>query len=195
VTHLVVEPHDRHHLARLVPVERAQARGATDAAVSLDCTVAEVGQLEPIQKSAYLRLGELPVEGPDWDVGIEETFALPSSQSLGVSALGAGVEPLDYDPHATVSYDRVPKGKVEVRRRSAVISSEGDQLGHVNGFVVDDEHQIAYLIMEHGHLWGKREVAIPTRAIVRMETDAVVLSLSRDEVGALKPPRGHRPES
>jgi uncharacterized protein YrrD len=194
VTHLVVEPHDRHHLARLVPVERAQARGAADAPISLDCTIAEVGQLEPVQKSAYLRLGELPVEGEDWDVGIEETFALPPSQSLGVSALGAGVEPLDYDPHATVSYDRVPKGKVEIRRKSAVTSSDGDHLGHVDGFVVDDEHQIAYLVMEHGHLWGKREVAIPTGAIARMETDEVVLSLSRDEAGALEPLRRHRRE-
>jgi uncharacterized protein YrrD len=194
VTHLVVEPHDRHRLARLVPVEQAQAQAAADSTISLECTVAEVGQLEPIQRSAYLRLGERPVEDADWEVGIEETSVMPSSGSLGVSALGAGVEPLDYDPdpHAAVNYDRVPKGQVEIRRRSAVTSSEGDHLGHVNGFVVDDEHQIAYLVMEHGHLWGKREVAIPTSAVARMETDEVVLSLSSDEAGALEPLRRHR---
>ena len=41
-------------------------------------------------------------------------------------------------------------------------------------------------MLEHGHLWGKREVVIPIGAVARVETDAVVLTLSKDEVGALE---------
>ena len=47
-------------------------------------------------------------------------------------------------------------------------------------------------MLEHGHLWGKREVVIPIGAVARVETDAVVLTLSKDEVGALESHRVHR---
>ena len=52
VTHLVVQPHDRHDLARLVPVARVHTEATSDVTISLDCTVAEISALEPIQKSA-----------------------------------------------------------------------------------------------------------------------------------------------
>jgi sporulation protein YlmC with PRC-barrel domain len=193
VTHLVVQPHDRHDLARLVPVARAHTEATSDATISLDCTVAEINALEPIQKSAYLRLGEFSVEDPDWDVGIEEMFALPYYQS--VDGMGVGMQAIDPDPHVAISYDRVPKGEVEIRRASDVTSSNGEHLGHVDGFVVDGEGHIAHLVLEHGHLWGKREIAIPIGAVARTQSDEVVLSWSTDEVGALKPLPVHRWQS
>lgn len=124
VTHLVVQPHDRHDLARLVPVAQVHTETTSDATISLDSTLAEIGALEPIQKSAYLRLNEFPVEDPDWDVGIEEMFALPYYQS--VDGMGVGIQAIDPDPHVALSYDRVPKGEVEIRHASAVTSSNGD---------------------------------------------------------------------
>jgi len=142
VTHLVVQPHDRHDLARLVPVARVHTEATSDATISLDCTVAEISALEPIQKSAYLRLNDFPVEDPDWDVGIEEMFALPYYPS--VDGMGVGMQAIDPDPHVALSYDRVPKGEVEIRRASAVTSSNGEHLGHVDGFVVDGEGHIAH---------------------------------------------------
>ena len=94
--------------------------------------------------------------------------------------------------HVTVRYDRIPKGEVELRRASAVHSSDGHHLGHVDGFVVDDEEHITHIVLERGHLWGKREIAIPVGAIAAMETDSVVLSLTKDEVGAIRATRVHR---
>ena len=190
VTHLVVQPHDRHDLARLVPVAQVHTETTSDAAILLDCTVAELSALEPIQKAAYLRLNAFPVEDPDWDVGIEEMFALPYYQ--GVDGMGVGVPAIDLDSHVVLSYDRVPKGEVEIRRASAVTSSNGEHLGHVDGFVVDGDGYIAHLVLEHGHLWGKREIAIPIGAVARTQSDEVVLSWSTDEVGALTPLPVHR---
>jgi len=190
VAHLVVQPRDRHDLARLVPVAQVQTETTSDAAISLDGTVAQITALEPIQKSAYLRLNEFPVEDPDWDVGIEEVFALPYYPSVG--GMGVGMPAVDFDPHVVLSYDRVPKGEVEIRRASAVTSSNGEHLGHVDGFVVDGDGYIAHLVLEHGHLWGKREIAIPIGAVARTQSDEVVLSWSTDEVGALKPLSVHR---
>jgi sporulation protein YlmC with PRC-barrel domain len=192
VTYLVVEPHDRHDLARLVPADRLQTEPTEDGSISLRCRVAEVAQLEPLQRMAYLRVGELPDHDPDSDVGIDEIYAQPSYQGIGLDGLGAGTQGIDYDPHVTHTYDRIPKGNVEIRRESAVTSSQGDHLGHVVGVVVAVEEQIAQLVFEHGHLWGKRRVAIPLAAIARIEMDEVMLGLSTDQVDELKPLPKHQ---
>jgi sporulation protein YlmC with PRC-barrel domain len=188
VTHLVVQPHDRQESARLVPAASARASGPRSAGITLDRTIAEIGGLEPVREAAYLRLGEFPVEDPDWDVGIQDLLAMPYYQDLG-GVTGAA---LGYDEHVTVRYDRIPKGQVELRRASAVRSSDGHHLGHVDGFVVDDEEHITHVVLEHGHLWGTREIAIPVGQVAAMETDFAVLSLSKDEVGAIKATRVHR---
>jgi len=188
VTHLVVQPHHRDEQARLVPVDRAQAGEDSDATIALACTVAAMREFELVRESAYLRLGEVPVEDPDWAVGIEDPLALPPPTGMGTFGAGG----VDIDPHVMLSYDRIPMGEVEIRRASSVTSADGHHLGHVDGFVLDGEQQIAHLVLEHGHLWGRREVVIPASAVARVETDEVTLTLSKDEVGALPSTRVHR---
>ena len=183
LTHIVVQPHDRQDRARLVPF-RGAAGGDGSEGISLDCTVAEISRSEPIQESAYVRPGELPQSGVDWDVGIQEMYSPSDSGGLGPGVMGAGMA-MEYDQHVVISYHRIPKGGVEIRRASPVTSSDGHHLGHVIGFVIDDDERITRLVLEHGHLWGKRMVAIPGAAIDRFETDELVLKLTSDEVGAL----------
>ena len=183
VTHLVVQPHGRRDRARLVPVERARA-GASG--VALDCTVAEVEAMEPLFESAYLRVGEFPVADPDWDVGVEEVLALPVYKEM--DDMGTAVEP---DPHVIVNYDRIPKLEVEIRRSSAVVSSDGHHLGHVDGFLIG-EGEMADIVLERGHLWGRREIVIPADAIAAVENDRVTLNLTKEAVGALDARRVHR---
>ncbi len=187
VTHLVVQPRNQQGLARLVPVALAETDDATPPKISLRCTVEEVRRLAPMQEFAYLRLGEFPVNDPDWDIGIQDVLAMPY---YGASGLGGYSSELD--PHVGMSYDRVPKGEVEIRRSSRVTSSDGHNVGHVDGFRVDQDEQITHVVLEHGHLWGRREVTIPIAAVTKVETDAVTLSLSKDEVGALEPLPVHR---
>jgi sporulation protein YlmC with PRC-barrel domain len=187
VTHVVVQPERRHDLARLVPIERAQSTGHSEGAIRLDYTVEEVNKLEPLQRSAYLRVGETPVEDPDHQVGIENMLALPYYESLTPGGgLGTTMPAMAYDDHMTEIYDRVPKDTIEIRRASAVISSDDHSLGHVDGFVVDSEDGITHLVLEHGHLWGKREITIPIGAVASIENDVVNLSLTKDQVGDLK---------
>ncbi len=150
--------------------------------VRLDRTVAEINALEPVHRSEYLRLDQRPAEDPGATVGIEETIGMPLYGSLGPNGLDAGMEPIQFDPHVTVSYDRIPEGTVEIRGASAVTSSDGHHVGHVVGLVLDDRAQILQLVLEHGHLWRKRELAIPIGAIDRIESDEVVLTLSNDQV-------------
>jgi sporulation protein YlmC with PRC-barrel domain len=193
VTHLVVQPHDRHDLARLVPVSLAEpAHGQSQATVDLACGSEEIERLERVQQAAYLRLGQFPVEDPEYDVGVEETYALPYYGSFAPGGIDAGLGPVSYDENAPVVWDRIPKGEVEIRRGSAVSSSEGRHLGHVEGFLVDDEQHISHFVLEHGHLWGKREIVIPISAAERIESDGVILSMTKDEVEKLESRPGHR---
>jgi len=48
------------------------------------------------------------------------------------------------------------------------------------------------IVLERGHLWGRREVVIPAAAVARVENDLVTLSVTKDEVGALATRHVHR---
>ncbi len=172
VTHLVVR--SEQGPTRLVPIGLAE-RGEGE--LSLRCSVDEANKLEPVQDVAYLRLGEFPVQDPDWDVGIERVLAMPYYETG---------DPFTNPPSQTeqtaVAYDRVPKGEVEIRRASAVTSSDGSVVGHVDGLLVDDDDHVTHVVLERGHLWRRRDVTIPLSAIDKVETDSVTLNLTKGEL-------------
>jgi len=183
VTHLVVKPHHGHGESRLVPIELAVAEG--DAAdITLGCAADDVRQLPNIEESAYLRLGDPMITDPNWDVGVSNVLALPYYD--GVFGYTGSV-----DENVSVSYDRIPKGEVEIRRSSRVTTSDGHYVGDVDGFLVDADH-ITHFVLERGHLWGRREITIPIGSVTRVESDAVSLALSKDEIGALPARKVHR---
>jgi sporulation protein YlmC with PRC-barrel domain len=184
VTHLVVQPEHGEGEARLVPIQLAKGRDDQQREIELECTLDEAQGFESVHEAAYLRLGESPTEDPDWDVGVADVLAMPYYASLGYAGL-EGQYAGEPDSHVTMYYDRVPKGEVEVRRASAVISADGHSLGEVDGFVVDADEHITHFVLERGHLWGRKEVTIPIGAVARVESDAVHVALSKDEVGAL----------
>ena len=179
VTHLVVKPEQGEGEARLVPIQLAKSRDDAQREIELACTLDKARGFESVHEGAYLRLGERPAEDPDWDVGVEDVLAMPYYGGGGVEGV-----PGEFDSYV-VMYDRVPKGEVEVRRASAVISADGHSLGEVDGFVVDADEHITHVVLERGHLWGRKEVTIPIGAVARVESDAVHVALSKDEVGAL----------
>ena len=184
VTHVVVQPKNRHDRARLVPIERAHA---ADSGIAVDYSVADLELVERVAESEYLRLGKFPVADPDWEVGVEEVLGLPLYQDL--DGMGTVIDP---DPHVVVNYDRIPRNEIEIRRASAVTSADGHHLGHVEGFLVGEDEMVSAVVLERGHLWGRREVVIPYGAVAQIKTDSVTLSLSKDEVGALDSRRVHR---
>jgi sporulation protein YlmC with PRC-barrel domain len=186
VTHLVVRPSHQEALeTRLVPIELVEGGDATSG-IALRCTVEDVNGLEPVQEYAYLRLAESAANDPNWDVGVQDVLASPYYEA------DPGLGYTGYPPDLGLIYDRVPKGEVEIRRSSDVYSADEHHLGEVDGFLVDAEAHITHLILERGHLWGRREVTIPIGAVAKVETDLVTLSLSKDQVGDLPSVRVHR---
>jgi hypothetical protein len=70
---------------------------------------------------------------------------------------------------------------VQVRRGDHVHATDGE-IGKVQGLVVDPgDHHVTHVLLDEGHLWGKRRVAIPIGAVTGV-VDGVWLSLAKDEV-------------
>ena len=178
VTHLVVEPKHRAGLARLVPVDLVEAASPE---VLLHCTLDAFDQLDPAEETQFVP-GSVgyAAYGPEQVVawpyyGLNPGAGLPGGVDLGT----AGFSP-------TVTYDRVPLGEVEVQRGDPVEATDGS-IGRIHGLVVDPhDHQVTHVLLQEGHLWGRKDVAIPIKAISRVG-DTIRLNISKQEVQDLPP--------
>ena len=151
VTHVVVEPKDEPEGARLVPMNLVEDNGRRRG-ISVSCTTETLEAMEPVRRSTYLRSGETAdqAEG-DWDVGVEDVQALTQYSASFIGEVGP-----DLAQDALITYDRVPKGEVELRHASAVYSADEHHMGSIDGVVVGSDDEITHLLLERGHLWWRR---------------------------------------
>ena len=181
VTHLVVQPRDHGEEARLVPVGLAEEPGDGASELALRCNAKDLEHFDLVHEFEVLHVGERPKEDPKWDVGVEDIVVTPSYAPTAFgeySGAGAG------DSEVTISYDRVPKGEIELRRASSVYSADGHHLGSVEGVDVSEGDRLTRVFFQRGHLWWKREVAVPAESIAKFESDTVTLGLKKDELGS-----------
>src|ERR1700683_2689286 len=174
-THLVVEPPDRGGTSRLVPVRLA---GSGTAAIRLRCTMSQFEGLREAEEMQIVpgALGELGngLSAPYYGRG-----GMGLAMAVG-TGLGTGTAP------QRITTDRIPAGKVEVRLAEHVHATDGP-IGKVRGLIVATRgHQVTHILLDEGHLWGKRRVAIPIGGVARFSA-GVRLSLTRDEVRDLPP--------
>jgi hypothetical protein len=175
VTHLVVEPKGQREAARLVPVELAHEDAD---GLALSCTSEVLDGFDPVREFAYLPAGEHPEEDDRWGVGVEDVLVAPTYAPLDPSAE-------EFDPNVSVLYDRVPKGEVELRASSDVYSADEHHLGSVHGLEVGEAGAIRALALIRGHLWWKREIAVPADALESFETDLVTLGIDKSGLRGL----------
>lgn len=104
----------------------------------------------------------------------------------GLGAVGApGTLPGSGGPRER-TYERVPSREVQIRRGERVEATDGE-IGRVQGLVIDPaDHGVTHVLLQKGHLWGKRTVAIPIRAVVHVG-GSVRVQLSKAELGDLPP--------
>lgn len=176
VTHLVVQPRHQHGLARLVPIGLAEPDAGDGGAVVLRCTAGEVRGLPHVQEFEYRRVERPDVADPGWDVGIEEVLVLPTADAGGFWEDVAPDEPV------AVSYDRIPAGGAELRRGSPVTSKDGRLVGRLAGVELDGHGCVTRLVVERGHLWWRRSTTVPLDAADTVDSDRVVLRLTREEL-------------
>lgn len=193
VTHLVVEPRHLEGLSRLVPISLVEA--VTPGQVKLSASAAEFERLDPAEETQFLPAqpgssASAGAAGPISDedkYGPGEVLSWPyyslalEGRGFGPGSMGvAGALPL------AVTYDKVPLGEVAIRRGEHVHATDGE-IGRVHGLVIDtsDQH-VTHVLLQEGHLWGRKEVAVPVSAVDRVD-DGIRLKITKHDVQDLPP--------
>jgi sporulation protein YlmC with PRC-barrel domain len=182
LTHLVVAPKHHEALGRLVPVELVECDGDH---LRLRCTRAQFHELDEAQEILLV-----PASSNAWGYGSGEAsywpyYGLGLGAGIGAGGMGAGFIGGHDAPQPIVS-DRVPLGDVEVRRGDHVHASDG-WVGSVQGLVIDpSDHHVTHVLLQEGHLWGRKQVAIPIGATSRVE-NGIQVQLTRQQVQDLPP--------
>ena len=194
VTHLVVEPKHRKGHGRLVPLELVDV---TASEIRLRCTRAEFEKLDPAEESDFRPGSAYPgdpgygseqglgVQWPLW-LSLQAPFYELNRELGDGTGVSSSAGPGRGHTMREITYDSVPVGEVEVRRGEHVHATDGE-IGRVEGLVTDPgSHQVTHVLLQEGHLWGSKEVAIPIGAVTSV-ADGVVLSLTKKQVEKLPP--------
>ena len=178
ITHLVVEPRHRQGLGRLVPLDLVDLDTVDTASgeIRLRCTLAAFEELDSAEETQFV-----PGSSGYAAYGPEQVIAWPY-YSLGAdTGLPGGVDLQVANISPTVTFDSVPAGEVAIRRGDPVHATDGD-IGRVQGLVMDPrDHRVTHVLLQEGHLWGRKEVAIPIRAVATVD-DGIRLNISKQEV-------------
>jgi sporulation protein YlmC with PRC-barrel domain len=170
LTHLVIEPEHRSGLARLVPLDMVEGG---DDGVRLRYTRAEFDQLPSAEETDFLP------GGSGYDAySAHEAYYWP------YFGLEGGGDPSLALASAVETRDMLPPGEIGVRRGEAIHASDGE-IGKVEGFVVDSVGgHVTHVVLQEGHLWGRKQVAIPIGAVEKIG-DGITTKLTKHEIEAL----------
>ena len=150
VTHLVVRA--RNHprkLDRLVPIALAETEaGGT---VRLNCSADDFAKLDAAEEKHTVS---------------ESSFGyFHIAGGVAIPAMGRGEVTTD---------ETVPFGEVDVHRGDRVRASDGE-IGHVEGLIIDrSDRRVTHVLLQEGHVWGRKRVAIPIDAVTRVASDLEV---------------------
>ncbi len=175
VTHLVVDPKHRHGPGRLVPVDLVDA---TMGQIRLRCTLAEFQMLRPAEETESV---------PDLDPTGHAHARVQKQLRLAGGVVWPVRDPDGPKAPQEVTVDSVPFGEVEVHRELTVCATDGE-IGQVQGLVVEPGgHHVTHVLLQEGHMRGRKEVAIPIGAVTKIGTLLIHLSLTKHQVKDLPP--------
>jgi sporulation protein YlmC with PRC-barrel domain len=170
LTHLVIEPEHRSGLGRLVPLEMIEAEAGD---VRLRYTLAEFEKLPSAEETDFLPGGS----GYD-------AYAAHEAYYWPYFGLEGGADPKLALASAVETRDMLPPGEIGVRRGEAVHASDGE-IGQVEGFVVDSaQGHVTHVLLQEGHLWGRKQVAIPIGSVEKIDR-GITVQLTKHEIEAL----------
>jgi len=158
VTHLVVNDHQFQ--GRLVPVNIVDV-DATTGQIRLRCTIAQFEMLRPASKTVPLQ---------DNDADPDNSFVpFPQASKLLL------------DPPST-TYDTLPSGEVAVRGGDHVHATDGN-IGQIQGLSIDSgSHQVTHVLLQEGHVFGSKIVAIPVGAVTGVNENGIQLSITKHQI-------------
>jgi hypothetical protein len=177
VTHLVIEPKHRRASGRLVPVHLVDT---TADHLRLSCSIAEFDNLDPAEETDL-------AEGIDYGGGFGQAEAVQGYGGMGgIGAPGMGIGMGVGHSTPVVVHDVVPLGEADLQRGERVHALDGE-IGQVQGFLVDpgDDH-VTHVLLQEGHLWGRKEVSIPISAVTGVD-NGIRLNMTKKQVEDLPP--------
>jgi hypothetical protein len=172
VTHLVIEPEGGQGLARLVPLDHADA---TAEPITLRYTEAEFKDLTPAEETLaeFVPGYEVPVQllpaGEGWrpaDGPVADGGTIPQIREMETVPL-------------------VPEAEVEENQGDHVHATDGD-VGQFHGLRVNPDNGEVLGVLLKRHPWGHAELAIPIGKVSGFEA-GVQLSITKQEVKELTP--------
>ena len=148
---------------RLVPIKTIKS--ATGDHVTLSCTKSDLAAMKPFVSTGYV-----------------EVSASNKKTKAGVSKTSV---PSDAPNADAVQDEHIPEGAMDIHSGTQIQATD-DPIGSLDEFVVElDSGSITHLITKEGHLWRKKDLAIPVSAIDSIMSDVVYLKLSKSEAEAL----------
>jgi sporulation protein YlmC with PRC-barrel domain len=180
ITHLVIEPRHKKADGRLVPLELVDAAGGE---IRLRCSLAEFERLDPAEE---VEVADVDYGGGYGSAAAVQGYGNVGSMGVGASSSGMGIGMgLGHRTPTVVSHS-VPLGEAEVERHESVHAVDGE-IGRVEGFVVDPaDNKVTHVLLQEGHMWGRKEVAIPVSAIDSVAA-GIRLNLTKQQVEDLPP--------
>jgi sporulation protein YlmC with PRC-barrel domain len=183
VTHLVIQPGHRQDAGRLVPVHLVET---TADGIRLRCTRAEFDELDHAEElelaedEGFVSSGGL--------LGDDLAYSASGEAYAPANTLGGGLINIGHLPErrSTIVEDVVPLGEDQIRPGDSVYATDGE-IGRVRGFLVNPEDdRVTHVLLQEGHLWGRKEIAIPVSAVTEFDA-GVRLNITKEQVGDLPP--------
>ena len=159
ITYLVVKEHDVENTLRLVPEKKVKE--ANHDTVTLSISKAKFREMKHFIQEDYIPSNVMlyMAEQEGWYAGI------PAS--------------------VFVEHEDIPAGGVAVHKGAKVFAGD-ERVGRVDEFLVEGKSgRITHLVLLEGHLWGKKDIAVPVNQIDRYENGDVYLKLNKDQVESL----------
>ena len=165
ISNIIVE--DVSVQQRLVSLETATKSSHDE--IWLNCTEDELKEMPLFLVSEFVE--RAPQKSGDFEEGEWEDGVDLSSYTMTTEAYGMPVE-----------VERVPEGEVALHRGTELEATDG-HIGKVDKLVIELESgQITHIVLQKGHLWGKKDIMVPLTAVDRVDYDSVYLNVDKKAV-------------
>lgn len=169
VTHVVVKEHKSPHTERLVPIDLIDASFTNN--IHLKSSESMLQSLPPFFEVEYIQTTVphyIEISDMAYDMAYMEPIVVPEKKIIQEKTY------------------HIPKDELAVNRGAKVYSTDGEAIGQVDEFLVDESgHHVTHLILREGHVLGKKDVFIPVSEIDSIDEADLHLKLDKREVEKL----------
>jgi sporulation protein YlmC with PRC-barrel domain len=162
VTHVAVKIRHQPRQVKLVPVDFIES--ATPYSIYLRCNPKDLLRFDDFLAHEFVTVKE-----PLFSYAPDEFLLWPEPY-------------LQQKGQVEVQRERLPLGELPIHRGARVKCTDG-LIGRVDEFLMDPSNDhITHIVLQEGHLWGKKRVDIPVSQIDHIDKDIVYLKLDKSEI-------------